>query len=112
MAFTTFDHARADLVVRAVELKGAGDLPSGTTRGKVFQIDEREGLASEPSSLYVDQTGKMLYARSGKVVMTPAGREEMERMLGGRVADADRQMTQLEKSYSKEEARFRRGGGP
>jgi hypothetical protein len=112
MAFTMFDHTRADLVMRIVEIKGAADLPTGAAGTNAFRIDEREGLAAEPSSLYVDATGRLLHAQSGKTTMTPASKEEMERIFGRRVAEADRQISQLEQAYAKDEERFRRGSGP
>jgi len=112
MAFTTFDHLRTDLVVRVVEIKGQGEPPGDAGRGKVFRIDEREGLASEPSSLYVDEVGRILSTRQGRVTMLHSTRQEMERELGARVDDANRKMSLLESTYSKDEERFRRANGP
>lgn len=109
-AFTAFDHKRAGLIVRTVELKGKAKLPSGESAvaGEVYQIDEQEGLAGEPSHIYVDEKGRILLVKSGGLTLRPAGREELERRFGQRVSEADRAMARLERAYRENQDRFQR----
>jgi hypothetical protein len=106
LAFAQFDHQRVGMVIRIVELKGAGDLPTGVTRGKVYRIEEREGPTGEPSNVYVDEAGQVLLVKSGKLTMVPASAEALERPFESRVAAAKREMARLEKEYEEQERRF------
>ena len=108
MAFTAFDHLRADLVIRIVDVKGASKLSSEESAGAVYRIDDYEGPASEPSSLFVDKDGKIVFARAGKVTMRRSDRGEMERVLGTRVSEADARIGELEKQRGQTDDRFRK----
>ena len=115
LAFASFDHGRTDLVFRIVELKGRADMPNGITIGKVFRIDEAEGLAAEPASLYVDESGTVLLMQSGDFSKTRVDRAEIEKNFGARIAKAQRALHELEKAIRADNARFDRnrmnGGG-
>lgn len=129
--FTTFDHQRAGLVFRVMELKGAAKLLTGVTgdaeatKGsaagaakdqrqdqarsqEVFRIDVREGLVTAPSTLYVDETGEILLMKAGKVTMRPADAKTLEDLFGSRVSEADHAMRLLEAAYKENESRFLR----
>lgn len=107
LAFTAFDHQKAGLVLRVVELKGQCDPPEGAARGKAFCIEDREGFA-EPSTLYVDESGKLLMMKAGKLVMQPGARAELEKRFADRIDQADDTMARLEKQYQAAEQRFMR----
>ncbi|QDV91453.1 hypothetical protein RAS2_25520 [Phycisphaerae bacterium RAS2] len=100
LGFTYFDHRKADLVLRVVDFHGPVDsIPEGavvTGSSRVFQIDEREGLASNPSELFVDDKGRTVLARVGKLTLTPTTAKEMEEMFLSRVTAAESAMTELE----------------
>jgi len=109
--FTAFDHQKAGLTLRIVELKGASELPEGAGPDKVYRIDEREGVA-EPSSLYVDETGRLLFMRSGGLTMRPAPREELEKRFADRIDAAEAAMARLEKQYQESQDRFMKSRPP
>jgi hypothetical protein len=87
LGFTYFDHRRADLVLRVLEPRGEAtrpppELADRAATGRVFQIDEREGLASNPAELFVDEKGRTLLARVGKTTLTPTTAKAMEAQFG------------------------------
>lgn len=100
LGFTYFDHRKADLVLRVVDFRGPVDsIPDGAILSggsRVFQIDEREGLASNPSELFVDEKGRTVLARVGKLTLTPTTEKEMEELFLSRVTSAEATMTELE----------------
>ncbi len=100
LGFTFFDHRMADLVLRVVDFRGPVEsIPDGavvTGSSRVFQIDEREGLASNPSELFVDERGRTVLARVGKLTLTPTTEKEMEELFLTRVTAAEGAMTELE----------------
>lgn len=108
LAFASFDHGRTDVVFRIVELKGRSDMPNGVTIGKVYRIDEGEGLASEPASLYVDESGVVQMLKSGDFTMTRVERPEIETKFGARIAKAQRALHGLENAVQADDARFDR----
>jgi len=112
LAFTAFDHHRADLVVRVVELKGESRLPSGSSAGRVYRIDERDGLAAEASNIYVDENGRLLFVTAGSLQMEPADMAALEPEFASRIETAEREMNHLEKEYREAEGRFGRGEAP
>lgn len=112
LAFASFDHSRIDLVFRVIELKGRSDMPNGITVGKVYRIDESEGLSAEPSQSYIDETGVVLLVKSGEFTMTRVERSEVEKLFGARIAAAKRTMHELEQAYQADEARFNRDHRP
>ncbi len=107
-AFAAFDHSRAGLILRIVEFKGQVEPPEPGIKGKVFQIDEREGATAIPSTLYVDESGRTLMVKSRSLTMRPAERSELDRQFGGRIAEASRAMARLEKVIKRNADRFRR----
>lgn len=109
--FTAFDHQKAGLILRVVELKGPSELPEGRGPARVFRIDEREGVA-EPSSLYVDETGRLLFMQSGKLSMRPAPREELEKRFADRIDAAEAGMARLDRQYQDSQDRFMKGRPP
>ncbi|MEK6643411.1 MAG: hypothetical protein AABZ08_05835 [Planctomycetota bacterium] len=109
MAFTTFDHLRGDLVILIADFKGERPLPSGDSKGKTYRIDEYEGLASEASSLFVDAEGKTVFVQAGKTTLRPAEKDELEREMAARVADADRMISEIGQRYSEDQDRFKKG---
>lgn len=110
MAFTTFDHLRADLVVLLVEIKGSVSPPGEAVKDKSFLIEEYEGLASEATRWYVGADGRILLAKRGKTTIRPAEEKELEKAMRGRVAEADRKIAELEKAMREDEQRFQRRG--
>jgi hypothetical protein len=113
LAFTAFDHPRADVVIKLFELKGPANPPCSRAKGKAFRIDVREGLAGEITSLFVDEGGKILCIQAGPARMTPVPVKDLERAFAGRIAAAEKEMAALEKAYQADESRFGRGaGGP
>lgn len=109
MAFTIFDHLRADLVVLVVEVKGTVSPPGEPISGKAFLIEEYEGLASEPTRWFIGADGRILLAKFGKTTIRPAVEKELEKSMRERVAEADRKITALEKAMREDEQRFQRG---
>ncbi|MBN2562558.1 MAG: hypothetical protein JXQ75_16660 [Phycisphaerae bacterium] len=105
LAFVEFDHLRTGLVIRTVESKGAGKLPGDETREEVYLIQQREGLAGRPSDWYVDKAGRVLMMRAGTLTMVPTKEEEMERLFGARVTEAQGEMARLERQYEEERRR-------
>lgn len=104
LAFTVFDHERVALVVRVIELKGETTLPGSKT--KAFRIDVREGIAAEPSELYVDSKGRILQLRSRALTMRPSNLNELKELFEDRVTAGDRAMARMEQLYRQSEARF------
>jgi hypothetical protein len=109
--FTSFDHQKVGLTLRIVELKGPSEVPEGAGPDKVYRIDEREGVA-EPSSLYVDDTGRLLFMQSGKLTMRPAPREELEKRFADRIDASEAAMARLEKQYQESQDRFMKSRPP
>lgn len=110
LAFSTFDHKRTDLVFRILDLKGRSDMPTGVTIGKTYRINVYDGLTGEASSLYVDEHGRWLLLRAGKLTTRPARLAEMNVKYAAQIASAERTMNELEKAYRADEQRFGRGG--
>ncbi|MFH1417773.1 MAG: hypothetical protein ABII12_05735 [Planctomycetota bacterium] len=108
LAFTTFDHQRTDLIVRVVELKGQDTRPDRRFGGKAYRIDEREGSAGEPSSLFFDETGRLLMIRTGNLTMLSSDRDDLERQFADRIAEAEEEMARLEAAYEQDQQRFRK----
>jgi hypothetical protein len=111
LGFLEFDHNKAGLIIRVVETKGKSALPEGGTREKVYRIDQREGLAADPAEFYVDGAGRVLYAKTGRLIMRAARAEDLEREFASRIAAADNRMNELEKAYQQQEQRFARPVG-
>lgn len=108
LAFVTFDHVRAGMVARVVDCQGeVHDSGVHSARG-VFRLDDREGLAADPTQLFVDSTGQTLLVKAGPVTMTPVDGQELERLFGPRIDAAQRRMAELEDAYNKENARVGR----
>lgn len=107
LAFVEFDHQREDVVLRIVTLKGAAKLPGGGTRGKVYLIEQQEGVAGEPTKLYVDDAGRILRLEAGRLTLVPVKAEVLEREFASRVAAAEREMARLEREYTEQQRRFR-----
>jgi len=106
LAFVEFDHQRVDMVLRVVELKGVGNPTAGAMRDKAYRIEQREGLAGEPSILYVDEEGRVLMVKAGRLTMLPAKAAALEKLFEARVTAADREMARLEKEYEDRQRRF------
>ena len=111
MAFTVFDHRIADLLVKIVEFKGPAKL-SGKANESLFRINEQEGAAGEPLSVYVNKDGIVQFARSGRVKMSAWKRKDAEKQFGDRVAKAQAQMDAMERAYQETEQRFGRPAKP
>lgn len=109
LAFTTFDDQRADLVVRLVELKGEEAPPDTAHSGPLYRLDEREGLAGEAASIYVDEDGRVVQLRAGPVTMNVEPWPGLQREFGTRIERAEREMSRLEKDFEEAESRFGRG---
>lgn len=108
-AFVSFDHVRGGLVTRVVEFKGESELPDGVAAsGRVYRVDDREGLAAQPSSLYFDERGHVVLVVAGELRMTPTDAATIEKEFGRRVAESDSRMNELEREYAEAEERFRR----
>jgi hypothetical protein len=110
MAFTVFDHRIADLVVKIVEFKGRAKR-DGDGDDELFRVDEQEGVAGEPSSVYVDKDGAVKFVRSGSFKMSAWKRKDAERQFGDRVAKAQAQMDEMERAYQETGRRFGRQAG-
>lgn len=110
LAFAVFDHRRADLVFRFVEIKGRSRLPTGGGPATVYRIDESEGLSGVPASLYVDENGRLLLMESGSLRMSPATRRSLERRYDARMTAAERAMADVERAYRTDQRRFQGGG--
>ncbi len=108
IAFVEFNHDRAGLIMRVVDVKGTADLPGGREHEKAFRIDVREGLVASPSVFYLDAEGRILLAQSGKLTLRRAEAAELERSFGERIAEVDRAMARLEQQYQQYERRFLR----
>lgn len=111
LAFVTFDHSRAGLVAKVVEFEGRSELPSGASRGPVFKVNDREGLAAKPTSIYFDDRDRTVLVEAGELKMTPTTPEAMEKLFGSRIDEAEGRMAQLEARYNKDAERFNRPGG-
>lgn len=107
LAFVTFDHSRVGMIARVVEVKGAVELPEGASTGKVFLVEDREGLASLPSEMYVDETGRSIRVESGEMCILPTTAKEMEREFEAKINEAERQMETLEAAHQATQRRFR-----
>ncbi len=108
IGFMVFDHQRAGLVLRTVTLKGPSQLPVGASvEGKVFRIEEREGVSTEPSDVYVDDKGRVLRIKTGKLTLVPIEAKDLEVRFGKRVAETEEKMTRLEEQYQATQERFR-----
>ena len=93
-----------------VDITGEAKLPAAEADvdSEVYKIDEQEGLAGEPSHIYVDARGRILLVKSGSLTLRPAPREDLERRFGKRASDADRAMAGLERAYRENQDRFQR----
>lgn len=111
LAFVSFDHSRAGLVAKVVEFEGRSELPSGASRGPVFKVNDREGLAAKPTSIYFDERHRTVMVEAGDLKMTPTTTEAMERMFGSRISEAEGRMSKLEAQYNKDVERFNRPDG-
>lgn len=108
LGFMVFDHQRAGLVLRTITMKGPSQLPVGASvKGKVFRIEEREGVAAAPSNVYVDDSGRVLRIETGKLALVPVEAKDLEARFGKRVADAEEKMSRLEEQYQTAQERFR-----
>ncbi len=112
LAFVTFDHSRAGLITRVIELKGKAQPPDGVTSGMVYLIDDREGLSASPSHLYVDNAGRTLLVKAGDLTMRPTTEKQLEATFGPRIEKAEKQMNELERAYAESEKRFGRQRQP
>jgi hypothetical protein len=107
LAFTEYDHERAGFVVRLFDVKGVADAPSGVAaKGKLYKVEQREGVAGQMSEWYVDEKGRIVCVKAGNVTMIPAEEKEMEKLFAGRIAEAEREMARLEQEYERAEQRF------
>lgn len=111
LAFVTFDHVRVGMIARVVEFKGEDDPPVGVAKGKMYKIEDREGLAARPSVMYVDDSGRAQWVEAGEMKITPTTAGEMERLFASRIVDAERKMSELETAYGASEQRFRKRRG-
>lgn len=98
LAFVSFDHARAELVPRIIDLKGAARLPGATADETAFRLDDREGTAAPPSALYFDKDGKTLLVEARSLRMLPATIREMENCFAARITEAGVIMDDLERN--------------
>jgi len=108
LAFVTFDHGRTGLVARVIECRGEDKSPGVASAHGVFRLDDREGLAADPSQLYVDSTGRTLLVKSGPLTMAPVDGKELEKLFAARIDAAQQRMAELEEAYNKEDARVGR----
>lgn len=107
LAFAEYDHQRAGFVLRLFDVKGAAEPPSGAAvKGKVYKVEQREGIAGQVSEWYVDEQGRIVYVKAGNVTMIPAAEKELERLFAGRIAEAEREMARLEQEYERAEQRL------
>ncbi len=106
LVFVEFEHRRAEMGIRVLELKGVGEMPGGGSGGQVFLIEHSEGPAAEPSRLYVDEAGHLLMMKAGDLVAGPAPAAELEKLFAGQVAAAEEEMGRLEREYEEAERRF------
>ena len=112
IALAVFDPARADVVMRIVEIKGEATAPGVGAKGTTYRIDVRDGPASSPTTTYVDEDGAVVLVLAGSMTMRPASREELERVFAERIASAEKAMAAEEAKYREEAGRFaRRAGG-
>jgi hypothetical protein len=111
LGFLEFDHNKAGLIIRIVETKGKAQLPNGAVREKVYRIDEREGLAADPSEIFVDSAGRIVLAKMGRMTMRAGRAEDLEKEFASRIAAADARMNELENAYHQQEQRFSRPAG-
>ncbi len=106
LAFTAFDHARAGMVIRLVEIKGEAKLPEGIAGGRTYLIEDREGLAGEATRIYVNDKGRVRLVETGDLRIIPAKKTELEQAFTLRVREAEREMARLEKEYEQQQRRF------
>ncbi len=106
VAFVTFDHERSGLIIRVIELKGksAGDRAAG--EGDVYRLDDREGVAAEPMTVYVDGKGSLRQVKTRAYTMRIATLEELKRLFEARVLEAEEAMIRMEQAYSESQSRF------
>ncbi len=108
LAFVTFDHVRAGMVARVVDCQGEDHDAGVHSAHGVFRLDDREGLAADPTQLFVDSTGQTLLVKAGPITMTPVDGKELEKLFGPRIDAAQQRMAELEDAYNKENARVGR----
>lgn len=108
LAFVTFDHAKAGLVARVVECRGEDKTSGVASAHGVYRLDDREGLAADPSQLFVDSNGRTLLVKAGPLTMTPVEGKELEKLFGARIDAAQKRMAELEEAYNKENQRVGR----
>lgn len=109
-AVASFDHARAGLVARVIELKGPAAHPDGS--GECFRVEDREGMAAQPTVLFVDDRGRTQFVEAPGLVMKPADGAELEREFGPRIAEAHGKFAALEARYDDSESRLRTRARP
>lgn len=107
-AFVTFDHGRAGLVARVIECQGEETASGIASKDGVFRLDDREGLAADPSKLYVDASGRTLLVKTGLLTMTRVEGKEVSRLFADRIDAAQRRMADLEEAYNRDDARVGR----
>ena len=76
-AFVTYDHGRRGLVARVIKCQGEDSSSGIASKGGVYRLDDREGLAAEPSKLYVDRSGRTLRVEAGPLTMTRVDGDEI-----------------------------------
>ncbi|HKQ46968.1 MAG TPA: hypothetical protein VJZ71_02735 [Phycisphaerae bacterium] len=107
-AFVTFDHGRAGLVARVIECQGEDSAAGIPSNDGVFRLEDREGLAADPTRLYVDGAGRTLLVKTGPLTMTRAEGQELSRLFSDRIDAAQKRMAELEEAYNREDARVGR----
>jgi hypothetical protein len=107
-AFVTYDHGRAGLVARVIKCQGEDSSSGIASKNGIYRLDDREGLAAEPSRLYVDRSGRTLRVEAGPLTMNRVDGAEISRRFATRIDAAQRRMAQLEASYDREDARVGR----
>lgn len=107
-AFVTFDHGRAGLVARVIECQGEDAAAGIPSKDGVFRLEDREGLAADPTKLYVDASGRTLLVKTGPLTMTRVEGMELARLFSDRIDAAQKRMAELEEVYNKEDARVGR----
>lgn len=106
LAFMEFDHQRAGLTIRVVEIKGEATPPGVPVKGKSYRFDQREGLSGQVSEWYVDEARRVLLVRAGNLTMTPATERELEGLFKARIAAAEQDMNRLEREFNERQQQF------
>ena len=106
LAFVSFDHERAGLIVRVLEFTGASALPGADGSKKAFKIEDREGVAAEPAEVYVDEKGNVLLVKTRALTMRPGTLDELKRLFEPRVLEGDEAMARMEQAFDQSQSRF------